>query len=377
MEAWAKLKVLRDLGAIYHTKIEDSLYQKKLHDPLAEAKPTEDRYKGKGYDKGQEAKQKQVKIIEHRRDKNTVEDHIIDSDASFHATYCKEELERFKLRSGKVRLADDKTLDITGIGDVVLKTSFGTSWTMKDVRIGMNMLASKGNVLDVQKLDIYFCKPTGLGKQKKISFIILGGSSDTSEGSENSRSFKDSGRSDKEYSKDRESSKEGGSETLQLQRSTRESRASVWYSPSANYLLLTENGEPESYSEALIRISAGKKASQRLWMFKVKEEQNGSKRYKARLVVKAQKRRFSASWAGRKPRMQIEGNFVRTNSSTEAMNEEPCSDVHQVSDEREVEVLRNFNWPLSELIIEYGVLPERGYSQFNNVSSGYLVSKVS
>ncbi|GKA03681.1 retrovirus-related pol polyprotein from transposon TNT 1-94 [Tanacetum coccineum] len=65
---------------------------------------------------------------------NTVEDRIMDSGASFHATYYKEELERFKLRSGKVRLADDKTLDIAGIGDVVLKTSFGTSWTLKDVR---------------------------------------------------------------------------------------------------------------------------------------------------------------------------------------------------------------------------------------------------
>ncbi|GKE83304.1 hypothetical protein Tco_1553304, partial [Tanacetum coccineum] len=63
-----------------------------------------------------------------------VEDRIMDFGVSFHATYCKEELERFKLRSGKVRLVDDKTLDITGIGDVVLKTSFGTSWTLKDVR---------------------------------------------------------------------------------------------------------------------------------------------------------------------------------------------------------------------------------------------------
>ncbi|GJY28599.1 putative reverse transcriptase domain-containing protein, partial [Tanacetum coccineum] len=65
---------------------------------------------------------------------NTVEDHIIDYGASFHATYCKEELERFKLRSGKVCLADDKILDIAGVGDVVLKTSFGTSWTLKDFR---------------------------------------------------------------------------------------------------------------------------------------------------------------------------------------------------------------------------------------------------
>ncbi|GKE80351.1 hypothetical protein Tco_1550351, partial [Tanacetum coccineum] len=32
--------------------------------------------------------------------KYTVEDRIMDSGASFHATYCKEELERFKLCSG-------------------------------------------------------------------------------------------------------------------------------------------------------------------------------------------------------------------------------------------------------------------------------------
>ncbi|GKG15388.1 hypothetical protein Tco_0357711, partial [Tanacetum coccineum] len=56
---------------------------------------------------------------------------------------------------------------------------------------------------------------------------------------------------DKEDSEDRASSEEGGSETQQLRRSTRESRALVRYSSSANYLLLTENGKPESYSEAL------------------------------------------------------------------------------------------------------------------------------
>ncbi|GJW55167.1 retrovirus-related pol polyprotein from transposon TNT 1-94 [Tanacetum coccineum] len=56
--------------------------------------------------------------------KNTIEDHIMHSGASFHATYFKEELERFRLRSGKVCLADGKTLDMVGVGDVVLKTSF-------------------------------------------------------------------------------------------------------------------------------------------------------------------------------------------------------------------------------------------------------------
>jgi len=35
---------------------------------------------------------------------------------------------------GKVRLADNKTLDVTGMGDIVLKTLVGF-WTLKDVRI--------------------------------------------------------------------------------------------------------------------------------------------------------------------------------------------------------------------------------------------------
>ncbi|GKA55815.1 retrovirus-related pol polyprotein from transposon TNT 1-94 [Tanacetum coccineum] len=103
---------------------------------------------------------------------------------SFHATYCKEKLERFKLRSGKVRLAHDKILKIANVRDVVLKTSFVqvglemlvTFRAYKEkvisVGIGMSMLASKGKVPDVRKVDIYFCKPGGLGKQKNLSFII-------------------------------------------------------------------------------------------------------------------------------------------------------------------------------------------------------------
>ncbi|GKA84896.1 retrovirus-related pol polyprotein from transposon TNT 1-94, partial [Tanacetum coccineum] len=91
-----------------------------------------------------------------------------------------------------------------------------------------------------------------------------------------------------------------------------DSRASVRYSSSANYLLLTENGEPKFYSEALsskesvqwkkaineemvplernqmcslFRLPSGKKASQRLWMFKVKEELNSSEWYEAPLSI--------------------------------------------------------------------------------------------
>ncbi|GKE18681.1 hypothetical protein Tco_1426258, partial [Tanacetum coccineum] len=154
-----------------------------------------------------------------------------------------------------------------------------------------------------------------------------GGSSYTSEGSENSKSFEDNERSDEEDSEDRAFSKEGGSKTPHVQRSTGESKAPVskefiqWKKAINEEMVLLE----KNHTCSLVRISAGKKASQRLWMFKVKEDQDGSK-----------------------------------------------SDVHQLGDEREVEVMRNFNWPPSELITEDDVLPERGYSQFNDVSSGYL-----
>ncbi|GJR19775.1 retrovirus-related pol polyprotein from transposon TNT 1-94 [Tanacetum coccineum] len=119
-----------------------------------------------------------------------------------------------------------------------------------------------------------------------------GESSDTSEGSENNRNFEDSRRSNEEDSGDRASSEEEGSETPQVRRSTRESKAPVRYSLSGNYLLLKENGDPKSYSEALngkesvqwkkaineeissleknqtwslVKLPAGKKALQNKW----------------------------------------------------------------------------------------------------------------
>ncbi|GJZ68615.1 retrovirus-related pol polyprotein from transposon TNT 1-94 [Tanacetum coccineum] len=326
---------------------------------------------------------------------NTVEDRIMDSGASFHATYCKEEFERFKLRSSKVRLKDNKTLDIASVRDVILKTSFGTSWTLKDVRyipslkrrlISVGQLdeegyhvgfgdqqwkVTKGSLVvahgnkrgslymvevhpegigaiingsgsaavedkELQRLKQVHTESSGLHllhqSEDPATMILLsktalgvangivmlkmvletplqfgvaerlsrtfrakstgicveapkmlwadsnpGGSSDTSEGSENSGSFEDSRRSDEEYSEDGASSNEGGSETPQ-------------------------NGEPDSYSKvlsskesvqwkkaiikeivslkmngacSLVRLSAGKNASQSLWMFMVKEEQCG------------------------------------------------------------------------------------------------------
>ncbi|GJS26573.1 retrovirus-related pol polyprotein from transposon TNT 1-94 [Tanacetum coccineum] len=123
---------------------------------------------------------------------------------------------------------------------------------------------------------------------------------------------------------------------------------------------------------------------------RVKEEQDGNKRYKAQLVVKGfqQKQRVDyneiptlvvkilqikvfSQLGGQEENLEWQ---IEVNSVTELIqaprlwvlifvedswNEEPCSDVHQVGDEREVEVLRSFNWPPSELITEDGVLPER------------------
>nr|GEZ76947.1 putative retrovirus-related Pol polyprotein from transposon TNT 1-94 [Tanacetum cinerariifolium] len=187
------------------------------------------------------------------------------------------------------------------LGMLSLKTSFGTSWTLKDVReaeeaflhnfkegketvellgykespgypnerchicdslyeaksaIDSSSLTKLTHKSQVVSVDI----PKNLAENDSIvpdhglsSKITQnqGESLYISEGSENSGSFEDSRSSYEEYSKDEASCKEGGSKTPQVRRSTRESRAPVRYSPSANYLLMIENSKPESYSEAL------------------------------------------------------------------------------------------------------------------------------
>eukprot|EP00253_Pinus_taeda_P003148 PITA_03148 len=58
--------------------------------------------------------------------------------------------------------------------------------------------------------------------------------------------------------------------------STRISIPRERYSPSLYYVLMTDFGEPECYEEAV----------QNKWVYRLKEEDGGRKRYKARLLVK-------------------------------------------------------------------------------------------
>nr|GEV64582.1 retrovirus-related Pol polyprotein from transposon TNT 1-94 [Tanacetum cinerariifolium] len=283
----------------------------------------------------------------------------------------------FKLRSGKVRLADDKTLYIESVGDVVLKTYFGTSWTLKDVRsyggfnanLQLSVAERLSRTFRAESTGIYaealkmlwadsvstayliYCipyVPKGLRipeedeamkmyiHRKWLRLNAIQSQVVLVDIPENLA------ENDSIVAEHRLSSKISQSLGGRLRDSIgMKIYQRVYGSRKKKAIIEKMVSLEKNQTCSLVRISAGKKASQILWMFKVKEEHNGRKRYKAKLVVKGFQQKRG------------------------------------VGDEREVEVLRSFNWPPSELITEDGVLPERGYSQFNDVSSGYLVSKVS
>ncbi|VFQ68935.1 unnamed protein product [Cuscuta campestris] len=81
---------------------------------------------------------------------SSVDSWVMDSGASFHATHSGEALQNLVVGDfGKVRLADDGALDVTGMGDIVLKTPVGF-WTLKDVRV---VPALKKSLISVRQLD--------------------------------------------------------------------------------------------------------------------------------------------------------------------------------------------------------------------------------
>lgn len=101
--------------------------------------------------------------------------------------------------------------------------------------------------------------------------------------------------------------------TAAIRRTTRITRPPKRFSPILNYILLTDGGEPQNYQETLqdehsskwelamkeemnsllgnqtwelTKLPPGKKALHNKWVYRIKSEHDGSKRYKARLVVK-------------------------------------------------------------------------------------------
>ncbi|VFQ61284.1 unnamed protein product [Cuscuta campestris] len=81
---------------------------------------------------------------------SSVDSWVMDSGASFHATHSSEALQNLVVGDfGKVRLADDGALDVTGMGDIVLKTPVGF-WTLKDVRVVPGL---KKSLISVRQLD--------------------------------------------------------------------------------------------------------------------------------------------------------------------------------------------------------------------------------
>ncbi|RVW18807.1 Retrovirus-related Pol polyprotein from transposon TNT 1-94 [Vitis vinifera] len=122
--------------------------------------------------------------------------------------------------------------------------------------------------------------------------------------------YKDRGEEDKENVN---SQVDLSTPVVEVRRSSRNIRPPQRYSPVLNYLLLTDGGEPECYDEALqdensskwelamkdemdsllgnqtwelTELPVGKKALHNKWVYRIKNEHDGSKRYKARLVVK-------------------------------------------------------------------------------------------
>ena len=105
-----------------------------------------------------------------------VEDWVMDLGASFHSTPCSRNMKNLRLGNfGSVRLADGAILDVTGIGDVDLKTSLGTTWTLKSVRLIPDltrMLLSVGQ-LDDQGYHVLF--GNGQWKVVKGNLVIAKG----------------------------------------------------------------------------------------------------------------------------------------------------------------------------------------------------------
>ena len=110
---------------------------------------------------------------------------------------------------------------------------------------------------------------------------------------------------------------------IAVRKAPRNTRVPARYLSTMNYLLLTDSGEPESCDEVqktdargkwesamaeemqsltknrtweLVKLPKGKKALHNRWIYRVKGDTDGRRRYKARLVVKGYEQRAGVDY---------------------------------------------------------------------------------
>ncbi|GJY54021.1 hypothetical protein Tco_0445685 [Tanacetum coccineum] len=219
-------------------------------------------------------------------------------------------------------------------------------------RIGMRMLASKGNVPDVRKVDIYFCKLGGLGKQKNLSFIM----------SVKTRKL--------------QSRSCGRAESTRIRA---EALKMLWAdSASTTYLIYRtpyvpiglripeEEWRGKDTSLAHLKVIRSRDITFVDLIYEARSATDSSSLtnpiQKSQVVLVdipenlAENDSIVAEHGGS---FKDSGRSNKEDSKDEEFSEEGGSETPQVGDEREVKVLRSFNWPSSELITDDGVLPER------------------
>ena len=80
-----------------------------------------------------------------------IESWILDSGASFHATSCRELLHNYVVgKYGKIYLIDNEPLEITGKGEVHIRTASGTQWKLQEVRHTPSL---KRNLISINQID--------------------------------------------------------------------------------------------------------------------------------------------------------------------------------------------------------------------------------
>nr|GEW32472.1 hypothetical protein [Tanacetum cinerariifolium] len=196
----------------------------------------------------------------------------MDLGASFHTTYCKEELEGFKLCSGKVHLADGKALDIADVEDVILKTSFGfegQQWKVTKGRLVVAHGNKRGSLYMVEKAMAFHL----LHQSKDLATMILLSITTAGVVVENDSIVAEHG-----LSPEITQILDGASSKREAPRLHRYENLPGVQGSSKQRIRIVEEGYNEemvslekNQTYSLVRLPARKKASQSLWMFRVKE----------------------------------------------------------------------------------------------------------